>query len=529
MKKMSRMKFVLIIEIVYIAILVAKCFGTCTEFIFDKYNLNKSIEGELVYFDDGSVGMEAQASEEVEILNGFLDLDGGAYRVKILYDSVSNYDNTSIDNSAGRVTFSIDNSNLKASDIWLNDGKNEAQSRIWLRYGGNNKVKITVRYHGNGKLAIKSIYIEEKREYRIIICIVTSLLFAFCDFLYFLFCKKSSHFEDEKTRFVILGVIGITVFSSLPYFADFLFVGHDMNFHLSRIISLANGLREFQIPHRMQFDMLNGYGYASPLYYGEIFLLLPAILYNFYVPVQMCYQVFVVFINFVTCIICYWCFYRMSEDWRKGLLGAALYTLSVYRMTNILVRAAVGEFTALMFFPLLIYGFYNIYTKNEKEKICLKDYIPVIISATGIINSHILSCEIAVIFVAFFLAINYKKTFKNVFAALLKCGMLTFFLNLWFIVPFLHSMGMEVKVADKDKVNMIEGHSAYLSQLFGIFHTSNGISVSWSAQNEMPLALGFPILLGIVIFLYVYIKKESWKLSEHKSFKAVYTYFLLGS
>ena len=533
MKKMGRIKFALLIEIIYIAILVINCFKPCTELIFDKYNLDKSTEGELVYFDDGSVGMEAQSAEESEILNGYLGLDSGAYRVKIVYDSVSNYDNINIDNSAGRVVFSTDNSNLKASEIWLHDGESEIQSIIWLRPGGigNNKVKIAVRYHGNGKLAIKSIYIEERREYRIIICIATILFFTLCDFLWFLLCKKNNRFVDEKIRFVILGIIGITVFSSLTYFADFLYIvqGHDLHFHLSRIISLANGLREFQIPHRMQFEMLNGYGYASPLYYGEIFLLLPAVLYNFYVPIQTCYQVFVVSTNFVTCIISYWCFSRISRDWKKGLLGAAIYTLSAYRMTNVLVRAAVGEYTALTFFPLLVYGFYNIYSK-EKEKICFKDYFPIILSATGIINSHVLSCEMIVVFLLFFIMITYKKTFnRNILGALFKSGIFTLLLNLWFIVPFLQSMGMSVKVADKDNVNMIESQSVYLSQLFGIFHTAGGESIWRGTQNEMPLALGFPVLLGIAMFLFVCIKKDTWRLSNHKIFRASYICFLLGA
>lgn len=532
MKNIGRLKYILIIQIIYITFLIIKCFGTCKEFTFDKYNLNKSYEGDLVYFDDDSVGMETQSkSEEVEILNGFLDLGSGAYSVKITYESVRDYGNPSIDSDAGWVMFNTDNSSLRVPEvILLHDEGDEIQSTIWLRPGwrGTNRVRISVWYCGSGKLAVKSIHIEEKREYRIIICIAIILLFAVCDFLYLLIYKKSN--VQERVKFIILGILGITVFSSLTYFADFLYVGHDLNFHLSRIISLADGIREFQIPHRMQFKMLNGYGYATPLYYGELFLLLPSVLYIFYVPIQTCYQIYVIFINFITCIISYWCFSRMSKDWRKGLLGSAIYTLSAYRITCILVRAAVGEFTALTFFPLLVYGFYNIYSKEETEKIYFKDYLSVILSATGIINSHILSCEMIVIYLAFFVVINYQKTFRrNVFGALFKCSIFTFCLNLWFIVPFLQSMRMEVKVADRDSINMIESNNVYLAQLFGIFHTADGGNVRWGTQNEMPLAIGFPILLGIVLFLGVCIKKESWGLSNHKKFKVSYTCFILGT
>lgn len=532
MKKMSKLKLVLIMEMIYIVILIIKCFGTCTEFTIDKSNLNKSFEGDLVYFDDGSVGVESQSSEEFELLNASLNLDSGAYSIKVVYDSVSNYDAPNIDNCAGRVGFSTENfAALKASEIWLHDGNHEEQTRIWLRQGsGTNLVKIYVKYHGNGKLAIKSILVEEKREYRVIICIAVFILFAVCDFLYLLFRKRDNDLVKEKTKFVVVGIIGITIFSSMTYFSDFLYGGHDLFFHLLRISSLAEGLKEFQIPHRMQFNMLNGYGYATPLYYGEIFLLLPAILYNLYVPLQTCYQVFIVLLNLTTCTVSYWCFSRMSRDWRKGLLGSALYTLAAYRMVNVMVRAAVGEFTALIFFPLLIYGFYNIYMKDEDDKIFLKDYLPIILSAAGIIHSHILSCEIVVIFLIFFMMLKWRKTFrKNIFQALAKCSVFTILLNLWFIVPFFQSMRMKVNVTNKDFINMIESSNVYASQLFGIFHTASGSNVGWGTYNEMPLSLGLPILLGIAMFLYVCIKKEAWGISHHKSFEASKICFMWGS
>lgn len=527
MKKIDKKKLVLIMEIIYIVILTIKCLGTCTEFTIDRNSLNKSFEGDLVYFDDGSVGIESQSSEEFELLNTSLSLGSGAYNIKVVYDSVSNYDVPNIDNCAGRVGFSTENSAvLKAGEIWLHDGNHEEQTRIWLRQGsGTNLVKIYVKYHGNGKLAIKSISVEEKREYRVIICIAVFILFAVCDFLYLLFRNR----DNEKTKFVVTGIMGITVFSSMTYFSDFLYWGHDLSFHLLRISSLAEGLKEFQIPHRIQFNMLNGYGYATPLYYGEIFLLLPAILYDFYVPLQTCYQVFIVLLNLATCTVSYWCFSRMSQDWRKGLLGSAVYTLAAYRMVNVMVRAAVGEIMAFIFFPLLIYGLYNIYTKKEDDKIVLKDYLPIILSATGIINSHILSCEIVVIFTVFFMVFRWRKTFrKNIFQALLKSSVFTFLLNMWFIVPFIQSMGMEVDVTNKDYIYMIERNNVYLPQLFGIFHSAGGLNVEWGTHNEMSLSLGLPILLGIAMFLYVCIKKEAWGLSCHKIFEASKICFILG-
>lgn len=522
----------MILELVVAIVFMLKCFGDCQEYVLDSSSFNKSYDGDLTYFDDGSVGMDAQGLEEIELMSSMLRLRSGAYSVKVEYSSAARSDVVNLDNCSGKILLGTENSKiLKASEILLRDGIEETESRFWLRIGsGENDIKFGIRYFGNGKLAIKSILIEERREYRIIICLAVILLMLICDLFYFSFIRENSSSVALRTRFVIAGIIGITLFSSITYFADFLFTnwGHDLYFHLSRIISLAEGIKELQLPHRIQFEMLNGYGYANPLFYGELFLFIPATLYNFYIPIQTCYQIFVICVNLSTSIISYWCFMKMSQDWKKGLLGASIYTLSAYRLTDVMVRSAVGEYTALIFFPLLLYGFWVVYNKGKTDKIVFKDYIPITIAATGIVNSHILSCEMIIIFLIPFVLINYKITFrKNTIIALLKCIVLTIMINAWFIVPFLQSMEMKVNVANKDSLLMIENNTVYLSQLFGIFHTAVGENIWGGAKNEMPLAIGLPLIIGIAVFIYVYIKKDVWKVS-YNEMKSALTCFGFG-
>jgi len=522
----DKIKKWIFLEIIIAVIFIFACFGHCEEYSINGNDFNKSYDDALTYFDDGSVGIAAQGLEEVEIMNYPLNLRSGAYEVKVVYTSVSREDITSFDNCAGRIVLTTDNARvLRASEIQLRDGQNESQSRFWLRYGSHeNEVKFCVRYYGNGKLAIKNIRIEEKRSYRVLRCFFVIMIIAVFNLFYVYFIKKDDSQLSEKTRFIITGIAGITLMSSITYFTDFLFVnwGHDLYFHMSRIMSLANGLKEFQIPHRMQFEMLNGYGYANPLFYGEIFLLLPAILYNFYLPVQTCYQIFVISINFVTCVLSYWCFVKISHDYKKGLFGAFVYTLASYRLMDIMVRAAVGEYTALMFFPLLIYGFWSIYNKKEDEKISLESCMPIILAATGIVNSHILSCEMLLIVIIPFVIINYRKTFrKNILVALIKSVVVTFLLNAWYVVPFLQSMGMKVNVAGSEHINKIEISNVYIPQLFGIFHTATGINVG-GTKEEMPLAVGISLILGIVVATFIFIKKDQWKLTRKEISAFVY-------
>lgn len=537
-KKINKMMMVLIIEAVCIAFFLLKCFDSCVSFTFSKDSFEKSMDGELTYFEEDAVGIEVwpdpadtqdQQPEGFELLNCSAVLGSGAYQVKILYDSLSRQDMVSIDQASGSLRCQTEyDAVLRASELRLADGLQEAESRFWLRPGcGDREVRLSVWYNGSGRLAVKEIQIEEQRSYRVALCATLAFFMVFCDFLYLVFARTQTDSSELKNRWIIAVILGITVSASIAYFADFLYFGHDLRFHISRIISLAEGIREMQIPNRMQFGMLNGYGYASPLFYGEIFLLLPAVLYNFYVPVQTCYQIFVVAVNFCTCMISFWCFTKMSQDWKKGIWGAGLYTLSAYRMTNIMVRAAVGEYTAMIFLPLLVYGFWNVYTKQANEKIGIREYLPIVLSASGLINTHILSCEMAAAFILLFALWNWKKTFrKNIFIALVKSGVLILLLNLWFIVPFLMSMRMDVNVAGG--IRKIEGNSVYPMQLFGIFHTASGNNAFRGTQWEMPLGLGLPLVLGLALFLAVYINKDVWKLETDKNMRVVKSCMALG-
>lgn len=512
-----------ILELIVTLLFVLWCFGKCDEYVFSAGELNKC-SGGVIDFGDGTVGIEAQGLEEADLLDCSLVLRGGAYHIKVLYQSVSNYDNVSIDNCAGTVVLGTKNASvLRSSSFRLRDGLDEAESRFWIRphfglwFEGTDEIRIAVRYFGNGKLAIKEIQVEEKREYRVLVCLAVICTMLVCNLFYLCFIKNLENFEDS-TRIVIAGIVGITFFSSMPYFAEFVKSGHDLEFHISRIVSLANALGEFQIPHRIQFEMLNGYGYAMPLYYGELFLLLPAVLYQLYLPLSICYQIFVVTVNFATAIISYWCFMKMSNDWKKGLAGSLIYTLSAYRLTNVMVRAAVGEYTAMIFLPLLLYGFWRIYSKNKNETISIKECLPIILAATGIINSHVLSCEMVLLFVVVFALVHWKKTFtKHIFMALLKSAFASLLFNIWFIVPFLQSQKMGIDV--NGRAYRIESTGVYLSRLFGMFHIFGG---------GMLLSIGMTFDLSIVIFLFVFIKKKNWKLECTGNVRAAAECFALG-
>lgn len=473
----------------------------------------------------GALGLaEPEESTVLLLESNEFALHPGAYEVVIQYDSAYNPDDPlqSAANKMGRVDMITEENPmaLKTFSFFLPDGHTSQTGRMWLRSGSEvSDLRAEVYYCGTGKLLIQSISIREQILYRYVRIAGFLLLFAALDLLYLIFSKNTILKVSEKRKWEIL-VLGIIILtSSLPYLTDFLYAGHDLEFHIHRIYRLSESIQDMLIPQRIAFQALNGYGYASPLTYGELFLYIPAVLHCLWVPMQTCYQIYVIMINACTCLISYWCFKRICKDWRMGIVGGAVYTLSGYRMANLLTRASVGEYTAMAFLPLVCYGFWYVYQKKDEEKIRFRECLPIIIGLTGIVESHILSCEMSAFFVLIVVVLFRKKTFaKYRFIALCKSAVVTLLLNLWFLVPCLSSM-LGMNLGARHVGARIENKGVYLIQLFGIFQSRNGRNVLGGMLEEMPLTLGITLTLGLLLYLICCIKRESWKLAGDSRFK----------
>ena len=191
----------------------------------------------------------------------------------------------------------------------------------------------------------------------------------------------------------------LILFGSIPLFIDYIPWGaHDISFHLMRIEGIREGLQSGMFPVRIQPGWLNGHGYAVSVFYGDLFLYIPAILRMFGISIQTCYQLYVLLVNAATVLISYFCFSRMSDK-RTGMFCAALYSLNIYRLTCLYNRAAVGEYTAMIFLPLLLYGFWNVYTMDEESEEHRNSWLTIALGFTGLVLTHMITCEIAALFI----------------------------------------------------------------------------------------------------------------------------------
>ena len=239
--------------------------------------------------------------------------------------------------------------------------------------------------------------------------------------------------RGRKNRRDMAVVLCAAAFACMPLLWRGVYDGHDLFFHLNRIEGIANGLRNGQFPVRIHSSTLLGYGYAAPEFYPELFLYFPALLRNLGVSLCACVRVFEACIHLATAVSCYLCVRGMMNSRRVAVGASVLYTLCIYRLVNVYTRATLGESLAMVFFPVVMLGLYEVLRRDERKWPLLA------LGMTGVCMSHLLSTLFCAAFCALAAVLSVKKLFaekRRILAILLAAGV-TALCGLWFYVPMM--------------------------------------------------------------------------------------------
>lgn len=319
-------------------------------------------------------------------------------------------------------------------------------------------------------------------------------VFLLIDVLLLFRNAKSRFFIDDEAIQHFKLLLLLTAFSSIPLMVNYLLAGDDLPFHLTRIEGLKAGLESGMFPVRIQPNWLGGHGYAVSVFYCDLFLYPSAILRMFGVSLQAAYQFYILLTNTATVFIAYYCFTRMSSK-KIGLICTAVYSLNIYRLVCIYNRSAVGEYTAMIFLPLVIYGMWKIYTLPEDSQEHAKSWPALALGCSGIFLSHMITTEMTALFILLTCIILWRKTLhKKVFLVLVKAAAATVCLSLWFLVPFLDYMAGGLYFASENFVPYrIEGRAVFPAQLFMTdFDVTNGATRSiFGVATEIPQTVGW--------------------------------------
>lgn len=446
------------------------------------------------YQSEESVSVSFHSGEErTEKLGKSYKLPRGIYRVTVFYEagSTNQYITAYSESTPQRIG---------CDEIMLERGKKQEEFQVWVSAPVED-FQVQVRYSGTGEISLSKVEIQELtlgKIYDLTLCLfLCAALFGGVWF----FGRMKQLWKWQRDEFwTILGIIGITLLISIPLLPEGLYLGHDSGFHFLRMEGIWRALLAGQFPVRIQPCWLHDYGYAASVFYGDIFLYLPLLMRALGFSVQVNYELFTLAVNGITAYVTYYCLKKMFGERWIALAGSFLYTFSVYRFANVYVRNAVGEYCAMIFLPVIAYGFWCILADEREGK---KQWIPLMIGFSGLVQTHMLSCEMMGLFAVLLCLILIRRVFqKERFIALVKATIGTLLLNAWFLIPFLDYMLNEHVVLNTslETEEMIEKGRLAPMQVFEIF--SHGMG---SMPHGVPARIGLGLLLGMVLILLVLI------------------------
>lgn len=373
--------------------------------------------------------------------------------------------------------------------VSLKSYHNSREVHAWLKKDSN--IRIAVHFCGGGYLQIKRISLHQIPNYTPVFLLILCLLLVNIELYEMEYFAKA---EVRRRRIARCGITCIVLLGSIPLINDFNIHGHDYKYHLYCMEGVMEGLLSGQFPVKIMPNWWNEFGDGAPMFYGDIFLYVPACIMLLGYSIQTAYKCYIVFINLLTAWIAYKCFFKIAEDDKIALAGALLYSLSLYRLIDIYVRCAVGEYTALTFLPLVLLGIYLIEENG---------WIYMAMGLTGCIQSHILVCVMMACFFLLFCIIKIKWVLKRtVFINFCKAGVLTILWNLWFIVSFL-----EVYLSKGYKIHTYEIEWKFEEKGIPFLEI---FKLSFNGMSEDFFVMGLPLLSGLIlstIFLAFYSKK----------------------
>lgn len=422
----------------------------------------------------------------------------GYYQYSVKYESNAegcavwlyaylDYHNANIENPP--VTFFESDTGTISEEVWVNTDINAV---LHFNYSGEGSVAITYFSIFETPIAARM-----RLFTTIVVLLVANLLVA-------AYCYQRKHAISVRGKYILIVLILTSIFASYPLFVDYAIEGHDFYFHLNRIEGIKDGLLSGQFPVRINPTFNRGYGCAAPILYGEIFLYFPAFMRLFGFPLESCYNIYLILCNVLTCFGGYYCFRKMFRSPATALAVTVIYAMSPYRLMNLYLRSAIGEFTTMAFLPFVVYGLYRIYTEEFERKGYQWCFLPLVIGLTGIIQSHILSVEMIGFIILFACVLLLPLTLqKKRFLALVKAFFATVGVNLWFIVPFIDfALTQDITIFNSSEKRLIQSSGLFFTQLLSLFQ-KYAKSVSFPGDHgityEMPLTLGMPLVLGIVL------------------------------
>lgn len=435
-------------------------------------------------------GLFSPNVEGGNILGESISLPMGVYRVEVLY--LTDKDGSGLVNLSGP-----DSSHMVSNGEVFYKNRGYTDFTVWL-YEKTDNLQLLVTGSDDAYIYIDSFNIyETDRLWGMAMCIVVSVSLSIIALLSILgYDAKCGIRKDNKV--IIIGLLAIVLVSSLPFLTGKLYSGADLGYHIARIEGVKWSIRSKIFPVRIEPSMLFNRGYADAVFYCDAFLYIPAFFRLIGFDIIAAYNIFSVLWTAIATVISYCSFKGIFRDKYIGLMCAALYMTAGVR-TYMIMGGVLGQLCASAFMPILILAYYRLLSENYETPEYKNIWLLFVAGYSGIIQSHVLSCEITLLWTFAVCLLGIRKILrKETILELLKGACGTLLLNLWFLVPFVDYYINEDIAIKHYGARTIQDRGIDLRQLL-LIHGKQAESYEFTGMGLFfVLALVMCFLVGLV-------------------------------
>ena len=354
--------------------------------------------------------------------------------------------------------------------------------------------------------------------YRIFLAVA---LLGLADLLIFGYFRLYTKWDSGK-QMAFLTLLFTFLLTSVPAFQKGLIDGKDVVFHLQRIDGVYQGLLSGQFPVRIQPEWLCGHGYAVSVFYGDIFLYFPALLRMVGFTVEEACKCYLLAVNAATAVISFYSFRKITGDRLSGMAGTILYLGCPYRL-DCLFNIKLGRSGAMMFYPLIVAGFYLLFTEDADSGEYKGSWKYLTFGFTGLLMTHMLSGLMAAVYAALACIIFGRQVFrKKTLVEICKAVGAFILLNLWFLVPFFDYMMREKLKINAGLGSGIEEGTDYYALLEDFAQEGKDLFHLLVERDSLGYALLFVIVLFVILMP---LRKKEEPLVKHAEWMLVWTLF----
>ncbi len=498
---MVKKKIIFIVEIIITIILSSLMIYKETHTSQNDIDLSR-FASDYIKYTDGNWKVNAgsiQSDEKIVLLYGpYEKIKSGSYSVTLDYQADSKM--------TCRLFSAERNEFIHAGDFYLSPNKNQVTYNFYVTQSIYDLEIRIVNYEGDENFVLTGASIKST-AHNLRVLLFTWIIFC----LLFYFFAYSKRYKENKKE--VLALLGIGVVGIIPYMFPGIAPGHDFPYHILRIEGIADGMRSGQFPVRMHSVFMDGFGYPNGIFYGDLFLYVPAVLRIIGFSINTSYKLYVFLVSLLTAYTTYYMGRRIFKNDTTALVVALSYVTASYRIVDVFVRSAVGEYTALAFYPIVAVAIWQLYTGKESERNYNSISFTLATGMLGLLYTHVLSTEMVCIVLVAVAISQYKKTFtKNVLLTYAKAVGIFIALGLAFIVPFLDyymRVATEIK-ATNGSVKLIQSRGAYIADLFAVFRDFYGEGEDYVVYR-MQITPGLVLMASLIVAAYLLVNKKATK------------------